>query len=345
LCLGGEGMIKIENLVKEFELNSSKLKAVDDVSLEVKAGEIFGIIGYSGAGKSTLLRIINQLEIQTSGKVLIDGVDISALNKKQLLQSRQKIGMIFQHFNLLWSKTILENVMLPLSFAKVDNSKAKTKALDLINLVGLSGRENSYPSELSGGQKQRVAIARAVANDPKILLCDEATSALDPQTTVSILDLLKKINREFNLTIVMITHQMEVAQKICHRIAVMSDGKLCEVNTVQEIFEHPQHEVTKSFVNKTDDIEMQECLNDLKRNNPEGKLLKLLFLGKETTEPILANIVKNSVIDVNIVYSNINLTSYGSIGEMYILVTNGLDSDYREFINELVRKNVEVKEL
>ena len=215
-------MIELKDITKIFHTPKGDIEACVNVNLTIQDGEIFGVIGYSGAGKSTLVRIINQLETQSSGEVFIDGEDISKLSPAMLRQKRMKIGMIFQHFNLLWSRTIQENIELPLEIAGIDKVTRRQKAKELLELVGLQGRGNAYPSELSGGQKQRVGIARALANDPHILLCDEATSALDPDTTEQILDLLKKINQQLGITIVMITHQMEVVQKICHRIAVMS---------------------------------------------------------------------------------------------------------------------------
>ena len=241
-------MIELIDIVKTFNTKKSQIKAVRGVNLSINDGEIFGIIGYSGAGKSTLIRIINQLEKQTSGQVIIDDQDISKLDHKELLKSRQKIGMIFQHFNLLWSRTVAQNIEFPLEIAQVEKNIRQEKVKELIKMVGLEGRENAYPSELSGGQKQRVGIARALANDPKILLCDEATSALDPETTDAILQLLAKINKELNITIVMITHQMEVVQKICNRLAVMDDGKIVEQGLVKDIFASPQNSTTKRFI-------------------------------------------------------------------------------------------------
>ncbi|MFR1295722.1 MAG: methionine ABC transporter ATP-binding protein [Coprobacillus cateniformis] len=254
-------MIELKHITKIFHTQKGDISACQDVNLTIQDGEIFGVIGYSGAGKSTLVRIINQLEKQTSGEVIIDGEDISQLSGERLRKKRTKIGMIFQHFNLLWSRTVQKNIELSLEIAGVDKQTRQQKAKQLIELVGLTGRENAYPSELSGGQKQRVGIARALANDPHILLCDEATSALDPDTTEQILDLLIQINRQLGITIVMITHQMEVVQKICHRIAVMSEGKVVEEASVKDIFEHPHHEITKRFVrdlsSKIDDEQIE----------------------------------------------------------------------------------------
>ena len=217
-------MIEIKRVSKVYRLKDREVVAVDDVSLTIEDGDIYGIIGYSGAGKSTLVRLINQLEVQDSGKIFIDGQDLGNLSQIELRKLRTKVGMIFQHFNLLWSRTVSENIELALEIAgNKDKRIRQQKVQELVELVGLTGRENAYPSELSGGQKQRVGIARALANDPRILLCDEATSALDPDTTKSILELLLKINKKLNITIIMITHQMEVVQRICNHIAVMSE--------------------------------------------------------------------------------------------------------------------------
>lgn len=338
-------MIELKNIIKTFKTKNEDINAVKGVSLKIDDGEIYGIIGFSGAGKSTLVRIINQLEPQTSGEVLIDGEDISKLSKKELNLKRQKIGMIFQHFNLLWSRTVRENIELPLEIAGVSKEQRNEKVLKLISLVGLEGRENAYPSELSGGQKQRIGIARALANDPTILLCDEATSALDPSTTESILGLLDKINKDMGITIVMITHQMEVVQRICHKIAVMSDGKVVEENTVLEIFEHPQHQVTKNFVHNVDDEDFETVVKELKKLYPFGQLLKLTFTGSISNKPVLSDVIKNCNIDVNIVDSDINYTHYGPMGEMYVHVSNGSDIDYNKFVNDLCDKKVEVRVL
>jgi len=242
-------MIELKNIYKSFNIKNTRVDAVKDVNLKIKKGEIFGVIGISGAGKSTLVRIINQLERQDSGQVFIEGVDISTYEKKELLEKRKKIGMIFQNFNLLWSRTVLGNIEFAMEIAGVEKIKRKNKAKKLVELVGLEGKEDAYPSELSGGQKQRVAIARALANDPDILLCDEATSALDPKTANQILDLLADINKKYHLTVVMITHQMELVKKICHRVAVMSDGEIIEIGETRKLIVNPTQEITKILFN------------------------------------------------------------------------------------------------
>ena len=328
-------MIELRHIQKVFHTPKRDIHACQDVNLTIQTGEIFGVIGYSGAGKSTLVRIINQLEKQTSGEVMIDGEDISLLNPKDLRKKRTKMGMIFQHFNLLWSRTVQKNIELPLEIAGVDKEIRKKKTRELIELVGLQGRENAYPSELSGGQKQRVGIARALANDPSILLCDEATSALDPDTTEQILDLLKDINRKLGITIVMITHQMEVVQKICHRVAVMSEGKVVEVGRVKDIFEHPQHTVTKRFVrdisSKIDDDKQNE---NLKKIYPDGILLRLTFDEDISRQPIVSRVMKETTLDISIVSGNLTNTIDSSFGVLIVNVLGGTKQDYENIIQK-----------
>lgn len=337
-------MIELKNIHKVFQVKSQEIHAVNDVNLTIQDGEIFGIIGYSGAGKSTLIRMINQLEKQSEGEVIIDGEDISKLSQKELRKRRMKMGMIFQHFNLLWSRTVSENIEFPLEIAHVEKEIRKKRVQELIQLVGLEGREHAYPSELSGGQKQRVGIARALANNPSILLCDEATSALDPETTQSILDLLIEINQKLNLTIVLITHQMEVVQKICHRIAVMSNGEVVELNDVKTIFEHPIHEVTKRFIQDVNGSEdMERIKRELKEMYPFSHILRLQFSTDISNQPILANIIRKTNLDVSIVNSNITHSMAGPLGNMYINVTGGNDKEYEEFIQYLKDEKVKVE--
>ena len=328
-------MIELRHIQKVFHTPKGDIHACQDVNLTIQTGEIFGVIGYSGAGKSTLVRIINQLEKQTSGEVMIDGEDISLLNPKDLRKKRTKMGMIFQHFNLLWSRTVQKNIELPLEIAGVDKEIRKKKTRELIELVGLQGRENAYPSELSGGQKQRVGIARALANDPSILLCDEATSALDPDTTEQILDLLKDINRKLGITIVMITHQMEVVQKICHRVAVMSEGKVVEVGRVKDIFEHPHHPITKRFVrdisSKIDDDKQNE---NLKKIYPNGILLRLTFDEDISRQPIVSRVMKETTLDISIVSGNLTNTIDSSFGVLIVNVLGGTKQDYENIIQK-----------
>ncbi|EDS74996.1 methionine ABC transporter ATP-binding protein [Thomasclavelia spiroformis DSM 1552] len=332
-------MIEIKEVSKIYDLKNRKVVAVDNVSLSINDGDIFGIIGYSGAGKSTLVRMINQLERQDKGKILIDGHELNKLSPKQLRQLRTKIGMIFQHFNLLWSRTVSENIELALQIAGIkEKHKRQQRVKELVDLVGLTGRENAYPSELSGGQKQRVGIARALANDPKILLCDEATSALDPDTTKSILDLLLEINRKLEITIVMITHQMEVVQKICNRVAVMSEGKVVEEGNVKKIFTMPKHSVTKSFIR---DIKNNNefDLDVLKNIYSNGKLLKVIFNENTSRTPILTNVIRQCDSFINVIEANLTNTIDSSFGIMILEVTG----DYEKVIELFNKYHVEVE--
>ena len=328
-------MIELKHISKTFHTQKGDILACRDVNLTINDGEIFGVIGYSGAGKSTLVRIINQLEKQTSGEVIIDGEDISTLNAKDLRSKRTKIGMIFQHFNLLWSRTVQKNIELPLEIAGIDKETRHQKAKELIELVGLQGRENAYPSELSGGQKQRVGIARALANDPTILLCDEATSALDPDTTEQILELLKTINKQLGITIVMITHQMEVVQKICHRIAVMSDGEVVEEGNVKDIFEHPKHDITKRFVRDlSSKIDNDKLNEDLKKIYPDGILLRLTFDEVIARKPIVSQVIKETDLMISIVSGQLTNTIDSSFGVLIVNVFGGHQKDYDQIIQK-----------
>lgn len=336
-------MIELKKIVKTFSSNGEDIHAVRGVDLTIDKGEIFGIIGYSGAGKSTIVRIINQLEKQNSGEVIIDGEDISKLSANELRKRRQNIGMIFQHFNLLWSRTVSKNIELPLEIAKLSKDDRKKRVKELIQLVGLEGKENAYPSELSGGQKQRVGIARALANNPSILLCDEATSALDPETTDSILDLLDKINEELGITIVMITHQMEVVQKVCHRVAVMSEGKVVELGTVRELFEHPRHEVTKRFVQTIDGGNIEVVKKDLKNLYPYGQLLRLNFTGEISNKAIMSDVIRKVELPISIVNSNITHSQIGPMGVIYAHVSQGTEKEYNELVALLVSEGVKVE--
>lgn len=337
-------MIQLQGVTKTFHTKDKEIQAVKECSLTIHDGEIFGIIGYSGAGKSTLVRMLNALEKPTSGKVLIDGINISALEGNALRQKRMKIGMIFQHFNLLWSRTVERNIELPLEIAGVPKETRKERVKELIHLVGLDGREKAYPNELSGGQKQRVGIARALANDPSILLCDEATSALDPTTTDSILDLLVEINQKLRITIVLITHQMEVVQKICNRIAVMSDGQIVEVGTVKNIFESPKHPITRKFVlsgNEDDDA----TLKDLTKLCPQGMLLRLTFNTEISKDPIISTIMKKSPLDISIIHANLSHSNIGSFGFLIANVTGGENSDYPKLVEQFEHQGVKVEVL
>ncbi|HEX7065508.1 MAG TPA: methionine ABC transporter ATP-binding protein [Bacillales bacterium] len=312
-------MIRLDGLRKIFPTKNGNVTAVENVNLDIQDGEIFGIIGYSGAGKSTLVRLLNALEKPTEGSVTIAGNNLSKLNNKQLRAARRDISMIFQHFNLLWSRTVRQNIAFPLEVAGIPKAKRRKRVEELIQLVGLEGRGDSYPSQLSGGQKQRVGIARALANNPKVLLCDEATSALDPKTTDAILDLLVDINRKIGLTIVLITHEMHVIRKISHRVAVMENGGVVEQGSVIDIFRNPKQEITKDFVKQVSEIDnTQETARLLAEQFPEGIIVKLTFIGKSAGEPIISKLFKRSNVDVNILEGDVSQTRGDSFGKLYL---------------------------
>ena len=321
LTLRSETMIRVENVSKIYTGKQGTVEAVKDVSLEISRGEIFGVIGFSGAGKSTLIRLLNGLETVTSGHIYINEKDITTLKRKELLKERQKIAMIFQHFNLLWSRTVEENIAFSLEIAGVPKAERKAKVAELIDLVGLTGREKSYPSQLSGGQKQRVGIARALANDPEVLLCDEATSALDPKTTKDILKLLVEINQELGLTIVLITHEMHVVRQICHRVAVMEEGRVVESGEVIEVFKNPQQPITKQFVGEERvDDEIDEVFHHLSTSLRPGVAVRIQYLGDRTGDAVLSEAVRKLDATVSILQAKVNITQKGILGSMIILI-------------------------
>ena len=321
LTLRSETMIRVENVSKTYTGKQGTVEAVKDVSLEISRGEIFGVIGFSGAGKSTLIRLLNGLETVTSGHIYINEKDITTLKRKELLKERQKIAMIFQHFNLLWSRTVEENIAFSLEIAGVPKAERKAKVAELIDLVGLTGREKSYPSQLSGGQKQRVGIARALANDPEVLLCDEATSALDPKTTKDILKLLVEINQELGLTIVLITHERHVVRQICHRVAVMEEGRVVESGEVIEVFKNPQQPITKQFVGEERvDDEIDEVFHHLSTSLRPGVAVRIQYLGDRTGDAVLSEAIRKLDATVSILQAKVNITQKGILGSMIILI-------------------------
>ncbi|WP_225760854.1 methionine ABC transporter ATP-binding protein [Citrobacter sp. Marseille-Q3906] len=313
-------MIVLKNISKVFTPGRLSITAVDDVNLTVEQGQIYGIIGYSGAGKSTLIRLLNGLEKPTSGSVIINGHDISAASGESLRQARLKISMVFQHFNLLWSRTVFENIAFSMQIAGAPKAKIKARVAELITLVGLSGRENAYPSQLSGGQKQRVGIARALANNPDVLLCDEATSALDPQTTDQILDLLLDINRRFKLTIVLITHEMHVVRKICDRVAVMENGRVVEEGDVLSVFTHPQQPITRQFVRQVSQYAEEDEFNPQLASELGGVVIKLTFTGNRTHRPIVGELTLRYGLPFNILHGKMTQTAHGTFGQLWVHV-------------------------
>ncbi|AMG98649.1 methionine ABC transporter ATP-binding protein [Serratia liquefaciens] len=314
-------MIVLSNVCKTFDSAQGRVVAVDDVNLTVEAGQIYGIIGYSGAGKSTLIRLLNGLETPSSGSIQVEGFDIAGAEGNALRQARLKISMVFQHFNLLWSRTVSQNIAFSMQIAGVPKAQIKPRVAELVALVGLQGREDAYPSQLSGGQKQRVGIARALANNPGVLLCDEATSALDPQTTDSILDLLLDINRKLNLTIVLITHEMHVVRKICHRVAVMENGRIVEEGPVIDVFTRPQQPITQQFVKQVSQYqETEESFNPLLNQHLSGVIFKLTFVGVQTHQAVISDVILRYKVSINILHGKISQTLNGSFGELYIHV-------------------------
>lgn len=313
-------MIVLKNISKVFTPGRLAITAVDNVNLTVEQGQIYGIIGYSGAGKSTLIRLLNGLEKPTSGSVTINGHDISAACGESLRQARLKISMVFQHFNLLWSRTVSENIAFSMQIAGASKASIKARVAELITLVGLSGRENAYPSQLSGGQKQRVGIARALANNPDVLLCDEATSALDPQTTDQILDLLLDINRRFKLTIVLITHEMHVVRKICDRVAVMENGKVVEEGDVLSVFTHPQQPITRQFVRQVSQYTEEDEFNPQLASELGGVVIKLTFTGQRTHRPVVGELTLRYGLPFNILHGKMTQTAHGVFGQLWVHV-------------------------
>lgn len=309
--------ILIQDVSKTFETKDGSVQALNHVSLSIETGDIYGIIGMSGAGKSTLVRCMNFLEVPSEGKVLIDGKSLSEFSPKELRKEREKIGMIFQHFNLLMQKNVLENVCFPLYIQGKKKAEARAKALELLEIVGLADRAKAYPAQLSGGQKQRVAIARALASDPQILLCDEATSALDPQTTSSILELLQDINQKFGITIVIITHQMSVVREICTHVAIMKDGAVKEQGLVEEIFSHPKSQVAKELISKDsgNDVESKKLTQS---EIQDGEIVRIVFSENSAFEPVIANLILTFHEPVNILKANTKNVGGVAKGEMIL---------------------------
>ncbi|MDE6434296.1 MAG: methionine ABC transporter ATP-binding protein [Lachnospiraceae bacterium] len=334
--------IIIENLSKSFISKDGTIEALKNISLSIEKGDIYGIIGMSGAGKSTLVRCINFLEEPTAGRVLIEGKSLGDFSKRELQKKREDIGMIFQHFNLLMQKSVLENVCFPLYIQKKSRKEAKEKALELLDLVGLSDKKNAYPAQLSGGQKQRVAIARALASTPKILLCDEATSALDPQTTSSILELLKDINQRFGITIVIITHQMSVVREICSHVAIMQTGEVVETGLVTEVFSHPRSKVAKELIYKDSDAETEMFITEDRIRH--GEMIRIIFSENSAFEPVIANLVLTFQEPVNILKAFTKNVGGVAKGEMILEFKK--DSTRKEEIKAYLKEHgIEIEEV
>ena len=340
-------MIKFSQIEKIYDTPSGKVHALKGINLEIAKGEIYGIIGLSGAGKSTLVRCINMLERPTAGTVIVDGQDMMKLSESELREARKNIGMIFQHFNLLSSATVYENIAFPLTLANTPKDKIDKKVRPLLELVGLKDKAKQYPAQLSGGQKQRVGIARALASDPKILLCDEATSALDPQTTKSILDLIKVINNNLSLTVVVITHEMQVIKEICDKVAVISNGVIAEKGSVLDVFTNPQHEITKEFISVllSNDLPAAFRGSEISTERVEGALLllRLIFLGDRADDPVLAEMIRNCHgIECTMLFGNLDEIHGVPFGR-FIVGLSGSEQAIQNALNFLSGKDVRVE--
>lgn len=337
-------MIQLSHIEKTYDSPSGPVKALKGIDLTIERGEIFGIIGLSGAGKSTLIRCINMLERPTAGRVIVDGQDMTVMSEKELRKARKNIGMIFQHFNLLSSATVYDNIAFPLRLSHTPEAEIKKKVLPLLELVGLADKAHQYPSQLSGGQKQRVGIARALASEPKVLLCDEATSALDPQTTRSILELIQDINRKLSLTVVVITHEMQVIKDICDKVAVIENGVIAEQGTVLEVFTNPQKPITKDFISVLLSNELPAAFRggEVSKEPLPGAylLLRLTFIGESADDPVLAGMIRKfPEIEVTMLFGNLDQIKSTPFGRMIIGIT-GPEAKIQEAIQYLRQQDL-----
>ncbi|MDO7909586.1 methionine ABC transporter ATP-binding protein [Pseudomonas sp. 22-AL-CL-001] len=315
-------MIEFQDVHKTYRVGGRDIPALQPTQLVIEDGQVYGLIGHSGAGKSTLLRLINRLEAPTGGRIIVDGEDVTAFDANQLRRFRQQVGMIFQHFNLLASKTVADNVALPLTLAgELSRGEIDQRVNELLARVGLADHARKYPAQLSGGQKQRVGIARALATRPKILLCDEATSALDPQTTASVLQLLAEINRELKLTIVLITHEMDVIRRVCDRVAVMDAGRIVEQGAVADVFLHPVYPTTRRFVQEDEQVDEGEQRDDFE--HVPGRIIRLTFQGEATYAPLLGTVARETGVDYSILAGRIDRIKDVPYGQLTLAVTGG----------------------
>ena len=339
-------MIELTHISKNFASGGRTVHAVQDVSLSISKGEIFGIIGFSGAGKSTLVRCINLLERPTSGSVTVDGKEMTALSARELRQARKKIGMIFQHFNLMPSRTVFGNVAYPLRGSGLSREQIADKVHRLLELVGIGDKAEAYPKQLSGGQKQRVAIARALANDPNVLLCDEATSALDPQTTKAILRLLKDLNEKLGITVVIITHEMAVVKEICDRVAVMEHGRVVEQGEVFNVFADPRQEITRSFIHTTSNLrKIEELIEEdspVVQLKPGELIVRLSYIQRNVSEPLISTVSRKFDITLNIIFSDIAIVQNAPIGGT-VAIISGERAQITQAMQYLSEKNVGVE--
>jgi D-methionine transport system ATP-binding protein len=326
-------VIRLKNLTKIYKKGKHEVTALKNINLEVSKGSIHGIIGLSGAGKSSLIRCINRLEEPTSGEIWIDGINLMSLNNKNLRNARKRMGMIFQGFNLLWSKTVFDNIAFPLKLSRLPEAQIKERVISLLELVELSDKANSYPSQLSGGQKQRVGIARALANEPNILLCDEATSALDPKTTKQILTLLKSINQSLGITVIVVTHEMDVIKEICDYVTILEGGEIIEEGNTIDVFSKPSNEITKHFV---------ESPNYLPKDLVDDITMSLSFMKGSAKIPIISKLIKEFDIDVNILSGQIEYIQNEPLGKLTIGISN-ISDNLDDIISYFESNNVKVE--
>lgn len=345
---GGNKMIELQNISVRFHQKDKVIQAVEDVDLFIEKGDVYGIVGYSGAGKSTLVRVMNLLQKPTEGKVIINQTDLGKLSAKELRKERKSIGMIFQHFNLMENRTIFDNVDFSLKYTGKLKQERRQKVSELLELVGLEEKTSAYPNQLSGGQKQRVAIARALANEPKVLLCDEATSALDPKTTHQILALLKELNHKLGLTIVLITHEMQVVKEVCNKVAVMEDGRIIEKGSSVQIFSHPQEALTKDFIRTA--THLDQALETIIGHRAFAEqimnkwLVELSYVGNQTNEPLIAQLYSKYQVTANILYGNVELLQETPLGSLIVTLA-GETNQRQKALDYLIRLGVRVNVL
>lgn len=338
-------MIEFQNLKKVYESGGQQVHALNGIDLKINKGEIFGVIGFSGAGKSSLIRCVNLLERPTSGKVIVDGHELTSLSVKEVREIKKNIGMVFQHFNLLNSKTVFANVAMPLTLAKLPKEQIKKRVQELLEFVGLEDKADYYPDQLSGGQKQRIGIARALATQPSILLCDEATSALDPQTTSSILQLLKKINKEYNITILIITHEMSVIREICDKVAVIEGGQIIEEGSVFDVFSSPKTQTARNFVSTVMNDQLPDSINELiQKYEGKQKIFRINFVGNSAGQPLLSELAKKFEIDINVLFGNITELQGTPFGNL-IVEFQGNDNEIKKVLAYVNEKNISIKEV
>lgn len=340
-----KSLIEFQQLRKVYESGGQQVAALNGIDLKINKGEIFGVIGFSGAGKSSLIRCVNLLERPTSGHVIVDGHDLTSLSVKEVRNVKKNIGMIFQHFNLLNSKTVFANVAMPLTLVNTPKDQIKKRVHELLEFVGLADKADNYPDQLSGGQKQRIGIARALATQPSILLCDEATSALDPQTTSSILQLLKKINKEYNITILIITHEMSVIREICDRVAVIEDGKIIEEGTVFDVFSSPTTSTARNFVSTVMNDQLPESIKELiQQHAGMQRIFRINFVGNKAGQPLLSEISKKFDIHINVLFGNITELQGTPFGNL-IVEFQGDEKEIARTLTYIQEKDISIKEV